>query len=628
MKEVYIGGRRYSLARLKALGKGGEAEIFELNGDALKIYKEPTHPDYDGSPHEQRGAVFRIATHQQKLRRFPKMPKLVVAPKELATDQMGASIVGFTMDMVSGADLLVRFAEPGFHHAGLSNRTVTDVFTKMHGTIRDIHSAKVVIGDFNDLNIPVKQGIPYFIDADSFQFGPFLTAAYTAKFVDPLLCDRNAKSPMLVNPHNELSDWYAFEIMVMQSFLCVGPYGGIYRPKDPKKRIAHDARPMGRITIWNSDVKYPLPAAPLKTLPDDFLHHLQLVFEKDARGEFPVKLLEGLDWKKCPKCNVEYARHACPVCDPNAAALVKETTLVKGKITATRIFRRLGATIVCAAYQGGALKWLYYENGGYQRESGSTILRESQNPHARFRIQGDATARAEGNWMTLIEPGKAGEPVMVDTFLNLPAFDANQQHRYWLQGGRLLRNGQFGSEYIGDVLADQTFFWAGSKFGFGFYRAGRIVVGFVFDAKAPGIKDSVKLPPMKGQLIDSTCFFSSDLCWFLWSEQDKGVRMNNCVVIDSKGETLALESAPEGVDDERSWLASLRSKCAVGRSLLAATEDGLVRLSFDQQKKIAVAEKFADTESFVSPGNNLFAGPEGLYVVSRQEITLMKLNRS
>ncbi len=629
MKEVYVGGNRVALGRLKPLGRGGEAEIYALGTDALKIYKTPDHPDYEGSPHEQRGAELRIKTHQQKLRQFPKLPPRVVAPKHLATDQSGRIIAGFTMDYVDGADLLVRFAEPGFHQAGLSNRTVTDVFSKMHGTIQGIHAAGTVIGDFNDLNVPVriKDSEPFFIDADSFQFGRFLTSAFTVKFVDPLLCDPNLRSPMLAKPHGEMSDWYAYELMLMQSFLCVGPYGGIYRPKDPKKRIPQDARALQRVSVFNGDVKYPLPAAPLKTLPDDLLHRFQLVFEKDVRGEFPLGLLRVLDWKKCPKCGVEYARHACPVCDPNAAAQVKETTLVRGKLTITRTFRRPGATIVYASYQAGALKWVWHENGAYLREGGSTVLSGPLDPQTRFRIQGGATLAAKGNRATVIDPGKPDEGIAVDAFRNIPALDANERHRYWLAGGRLMRDGQFGPEFIGGALADQTFFWTGSKFGFGFYQAGRITVGFVFDAVNPGIYDSVKLPLIRGQLVDSTCFFARDLCWFLWSEQDQGVRVNHCAAIDAKGALLAHESAPEGADDEKAWLASLRGKCALGKSLFVATEDGLVRVACDQGK-IAVAEKFADTEPFVSPSSHLFVGAEGIYVVSRQEIILMKLNRS
>lgn len=86
--------------------------------------------------------------------------------------------------------------------------------------IDEIHAAKVVIGDFNDLNVLIAKDEPYFIDADSFQYNGFLCKVYTERFVDPLLCDPQANRPVLAKPHNEDSDWFAFRVMLMQSLLC------------------------------------------------------------------------------------------------------------------------------------------------------------------------------------------------------------------------------------------------------------------------------------------------------------------------------------------------------------------------------------------------------------------------
>lgn len=627
MKDVYVGNERIRLAGLPHVGKGGEAEVYLWNRYALKVFKEPNHPDYEGQPHEQKGAAVRIETHQKKLRQFPKgLPASVIVPRKLLTSSPGGRIVGYAMDMVSGADRLVQYSDPGFHRAGLSNRTVTESFKRIHDAVAGTHAAKVVIGDFNDLNVLVRGGEIFMIDADSFQFGSYLSTAFTMRFVDPMLCAGNERSPVLTKPHGEGSDWFAFNALLMQSLLCVGPWGGIYRPKDPKNKLPQDARSLHRVSVFRGEVKYPLPAIPYASLSDDLLHYLFEVFEKDRRGPFPLGLIESLDWKKCGKCGIEYARYACPICDPNAVQ-PKETTMVRGKITATRVFRRSGSSIVFATEQNGTLKWIYYENGAYRREDDSVVLAGPQDPHVRFRIQGNRTLYAKEQRLVTIAPGSPEEIMAVDSFLNVPTFDANGLNRYWLANGRLMKDGQFGSEYVGNALAGGTFFWVGPKFGFGFYRAGQILVGFVFDAAVSGINDSVQLPPMKGQLVDSTCFFSKERCWFLWSEQDKGRRVNNCVVLDPLGAVVAHDSAPEGADDEKAWLSTLRGKCAVGTSLIAATEDGLVRVSV-AQGAITVAEKFADTESFVSPGNHLFAGAGGVYVVKGYEITLMKLNRS
>ena len=55
--------------------------------------------------------------------------------------------------------------------------------------------------------------------------------------------------------------------MLMQCLLFVGPYGGVYRPKDPAHRV-REARPVHRMTIFHPEVQYPKPAIPYGTLPE------------------------------------------------------------------------------------------------------------------------------------------------------------------------------------------------------------------------------------------------------------------------------------------------------------------------------------------------------------------------
>ena len=71
--EIYLRGKPITLTPKKAIGKGGEADIYNIGkGKAIKIFKPPDHPDYYGQPNEQKGARIRIKEHQQKLPAFPK----------------------------------------------------------------------------------------------------------------------------------------------------------------------------------------------------------------------------------------------------------------------------------------------------------------------------------------------------------------------------------------------------------------------------------------------------------------------------------------------------------------------------------------------------------------------------
>jgi H/ACA ribonucleoprotein complex subunit 3 len=348
------------------------------------------------------------------------------------------------------------------------------------------------------------------------------------------------------------------------------------------------------------------------------------VFKKDERKEFPVALLERFQWKECPKCGIEYARSGCPVCDPALGGVVKEriVTTVHGKVTVTFV-KKTSGTIVYATYQKGrGMQYLVFERKEFKRESDEVVYRGDIDPQVRYRISGKKTMFGKHEQMLILEGGKQTQNISVSSTVSVPCFDANDKHVYWAQGEQLVRDGDFGtSEFIGNILGGQTRFWVGTTFGFGFYTAGLVRVNFVFDALHRGLNDTVKLPPIRGQMIDARCYFADGQCWFLWTSQEVGVRKNNCVVIKKDGTVLAYAEAPEGDD---SWLGTIGAKCATGPVLLAATDEGIVQVKVDGST-IVEAQKFPETEPYVDTGCSLFVGDGGLYVVTRQEILHLKI---
>lgn len=624
---VYVSGRRIQTGALTSVGKGGEADIFDLgNGTVLKLFKEPDHPDYDNNPHEQRGARERLALHQKKLRKFPKdLPKRVIVPQELATDDSGKYIHGYVMPFIKGADRLDQFGKREFRELGVSSSRVIRVCRDLHTTIDGVHAANggnVVCGDLNDLNGLVKGDEVFLIDSDSLQFDSFLCTVFTQRFVDPLLCDPKESSPMLVKPHNKMSDWYAFNIILMQSLLYVDPYGGIYKPKDHTKRIPHTARPSQRITVFHPEVQYPKPAIHYHVLPDELLQHFHRTFVKDRREVFPLQLIERIEWKTCPVCHLEHARHACPGCTPGAQGIVKETLEIRGKVTATRLFFKKG-TVLYAAYQSGSLRFVYHDGTSVRREDDRVVMQAPLSKEIRYRTLNDITIVSTVQGIALVHKDKQPERPLVDLYGTIPPVDVNNDHLYWIQNSQIVRNGLHGPEQIGAILAQQTRFWVGPKFGFGFYWAGKVRVNFVFDAERQGINDSVKLPPINGQLIDTACFFSDTHCWFFWTTQEAGKRINYCAVINQQGAVEAIGSADDGAD---SWLGTIHAKCAVGKILLAATDDGLVQVKVDQGQ-LVIVQTFPDTEPFVTTGCSLISGKDGIYVVTGQTITRLSIAR-
>ncbi|MBI4434256.1 hypothetical protein HY635_00330, partial [Candidatus Uhrbacteria bacterium] len=51
--DLYAGGRKLRLDPSSAIGKGGEADVYDVGGGMVaKIFKPPTHPDFTGLSQE------------------------------------------------------------------------------------------------------------------------------------------------------------------------------------------------------------------------------------------------------------------------------------------------------------------------------------------------------------------------------------------------------------------------------------------------------------------------------------------------------------------------------------------------------------------------------------------------
>lgn len=616
---VYLKGKQYRLDPTDSIGKGGEADIFVKDNMAFKIFKQPNHPDFRGFPHEQQAAKIRISEHQKKLPAFPKnLPNRVIAPLGLLTNKSGNELLGYTMSFLKGCEVLLKYSDRSYRQAGVSNDDVVEVFKDLHTTVKGIHNAGVIIGDFNDLNVMVKDNKANIIDADSFQYGGYLCHLFTERFVDPLLCDPSETRPILIRSHNENSDWYAYAIMLIQSLLFVGPYGGIYKPKDKSKRIKQGERPLKRITIFDPEVKYPKPATHYNVLPDDMLQYFHLLFQEDKRGEYPENLL-NIRWTTCSKCGAIHAKRVCPSCATYSPTAVVET--IRGNVKCVRVFQTPGI-IVYATIQNNKLKYLYHKDDKFVRENEVEVIKGSLSPTMRFRIKNKETLiGSNGQFVSLI-PGAQPEKLAVDSFKLLPLFDSNESHKYWVRDGQLYRDEIAGPKYIGDVLKWQTLFWAGPKFGFGFYRAGDVNVGFVFNSNKGGINDTVKMPAISGQLIDATCYFADDWAWFFYSVRERGQTINKCMIIKSDGR---VGDSAEGIEGDGTWLGKIRGKAAAGNFLFAATDDGVVRIE-PGGGILVVAKEFPDTEPFVDSGCHLLISKDGLYVVSKHEVKLLTIS--
>ena len=611
--KVSVAGTTLRIDPRKAIGKGGEADVYDAGGGkAIKLFKPADHPDYAGDVAAQRLAEERLCEHQTKLPAFPRhVPSRVVAPETLV--ESGGRIVGYTMHRVDRAEVLLRFSDRAFRAQGVATSSVVSMLRDLHATVSATHRAGIVIGDFNDLNILVVGSEAYLIDADSFQYGAYRCRVFTSRFIDPLLCDPNASSPVPVKPFTEASDWYTFTILAMQCLLFLGPYGGVYKPRDPAASIGPDARALRRISVFHPDVRYPKPALPLESLPEDLLHYFHVVFEKDRRGLFPVELLERLSWTSCRACGAEHARTECPACK-TVARTAPVARATRGRVTATRIFSTRG-TVLEAVVHGRSLLFLYHENGSFKREDGTVVFSGRVDPELRFWLALGKTYVARGREVVMFTSGKEPSRPAAE------AFDMHSGPAFWIQNGQLQKDGVVAPEVVGDVLEGQTRFWVGPEFGLGFYRAGELSVAFVFDVKRRGINDRLRIP-LSGQLVDATCIFGMDRAWLFIAAQEGAELVHRAFVVRPTGDIEATAEAKAG---DGSWLSSLRGKAASGQWLFAVSDEGLVRLEVDAGRIVATSE-FPDTEPFVTEGSRILAGADGIYVVERNEIQRLSIH--
>jgi len=355
--KVVVDGDSIDLARVPILGQGGEADVYDLGARVLKLYKGPKHPDVAGDPARVRAATDRLAGAEARLSSFPRdLPARVAKPRALARDARKKTVVGYVMDRCDGRPLY-ELAEPRVRRAGgVDLVSLVGALRDLHASVTALHAAGVVIGDFNDGNVLVERERAWLIDADSFAWGAWPCPMFTERFVDPRLCDRAQPAPALARPHDALSDWFAYTVMLFRTLCWVGPYGGVHQPADPARRVPPAARSLRGPSVFAADVVYPRAAAPLAGLTDELLDHFTAVFDHGRRVPFPAALLDRLRLHRCTTCGVDHARPRCPSCSSQVAVPATWGDLVVTPIDPRSV--TWGATEVRADPGPGTAMWM------------------------------------------------------------------------------------------------------------------------------------------------------------------------------------------------------------------------------------------------------------------------------
>ncbi|PRQ07531.1 hypothetical protein [Enhygromyxa salina] len=630
---VWLGRDRVDHRQLVRLGAGGEAEVFALpDGRALKLFKGPDHPDLRPFPEQRDAAAARLEVHQDKLHAFPPdLPERVVHPEQLATSGLRRRrVVGYAMRRIEGAEPLMSWGDPRRRRAGISGARVVEVLVDLHRTLTALHRRGVVIGDFNDLNVLVSSGgAAWLIDADSFSFAGFDCGVFTERFVDPLLCDPNGSAPALIRPHNQASDWYALAIMVMRSLLCVGPYGGVFRPTPGEAAVVHAARPLRRITVFDPRVLYPKPALPLHSLPDQLLECLRRVFAEDLRTPIPLALLESLAFTRCRSCGLEHARSRCPACTKSLPTPQRQ--LVRGAVRVHPVLAARGQILAAALDRAGCPRLLESEGGQLwihePRGRVPVATLAPGQPPARQCWLDDGCAWVWNGESLARAP--AARATIVDVVEGELALACHGDHRVWISGGRVLSDASRGpherARELGRVPPNRTRVWLGPRFGLALYSVGALPIPATFDPTRPGLDDRHTLAPIRGRLVRAGAQLSATHAWlFMLLERGPSLRLR-LDVLGRDGSVLgSAELDAEDPASRDAWTRSLDGAAAVGSMLLVPTDAGIVRVELVGGRP-ELTRSFPDTAPFVDAACSLLAGQAGLLIVDREGVRRIEL---
>ena len=162
MEQVVVGSKPASLGKL--IGKGGEGQVFALNGHsgaAVKIYQSRLRFE-----------------REQKVRAivdggFAARTDLVAYPREIVSDRRG-NFLGFLMQLVSGYQPIHELYSPKSRQRRFPQvdyRFLIRAALNIARAVGKVHQTGCVIGDLNHSGILVSPDARVaLIDADSFQF--------------------------------------------------------------------------------------------------------------------------------------------------------------------------------------------------------------------------------------------------------------------------------------------------------------------------------------------------------------------------------------------------------------------------------------------------------------------------
>ena len=253
------------------LAAGGQAKIYVNGGKAFKLYHDPVKTMLPISKINELGT---IANPQ------------VVIPQDVIYDKSGNPL-GYTTKFIDNAEPLLKFFTRTFKDANnVSPDMINQLVKKMQLIAQDVHLAKCLIVDFNELNVLVNINsmLPWFIDTDSYATPSHKASAIMDSIRDRRVTKYDTNGKIEYHP-DIMSDWYSFAILAFWLYSNIHPYRGNhndYKPKDKAKQMDDG------ISVFHTGVRVPPNVNNFNIIPKRHLDWFKDVFLNNNRSVPPL----------------------------------------------------------------------------------------------------------------------------------------------------------------------------------------------------------------------------------------------------------------------------------------------------------------------------------------------------
>lgn len=253
---------------------GGEASIYVHNGKAYKLYHDP---DTKMLPQKKMQELSSITNSQ------------IILPQQVVYDSTSGKPLGYTTNFVDNAEPLLKLFTRTFKDDNnISFRMVNDLVKQTQLIVADVHSAKCLVVDLNELNILAQINptniVPWFIDVDSYSTPSFKATAIMDSVRDRRVSKVDSKGVLHYNP-DEMSDWFSWAIITFWLYTNIHPFRGghpNYKPRDKQKQMDDG------ISIFHTGVRTPPSVNDFKLIPKRHLEWYKEVFLKNDRSVPPL----------------------------------------------------------------------------------------------------------------------------------------------------------------------------------------------------------------------------------------------------------------------------------------------------------------------------------------------------